>query len=298
MSNEINSIEEFRAFMASNDDAPEAPATPEPESKPETAEGAPEAAEDTGEDEPAEDKPETHPEPPKSRANERIRDLNDKAKAATARADALAAELAALQARQAEIEKAGLTESEIDPNKFETMAEYIKAVTDAKVSTALKAQEKELISRQSDQKIAEIERNIGNSFSEKVAEYAVVNPEIQQAVDHLTKYAQHIPPDVRMALLTDENAAAVAWEIATSSDLLEQVIRGNPLQSIKAIARISARHDSAPQKAGTPAPFVPTSKKPVVPEVPRSTASQKNTDSMSNKEAWNQYKAGKIKRPW
>jgi len=291
MSEEINTIEEFKAFMKSDDSDPTPAVAAEPAEEPREATVEPEDAKD---EESTEEPKETPPEPPKSRANERIRELNEKAKAAVARADALAAELAQLQARQAELDKAAPSEEEIDPAKFETMAEYIKAITDSKVSRALKAQEKELISRQSLEKTAEIERNIGNSFDEKVKEYAVVNPEIPRAVEHLTKYAQHIPPEVRMALLTDDNAAAVAWEIATNSDLLEQVIRGNPVQSIKAIARISAKHDSVDSK---PTAFVPN-KKPVVPEVPRSSASQKSTDSMSNKEAWNAYKAGKIKRPW
>ena len=318
--NTFADLENLRSeLFGGADEAPETPETPVAEvtenveevaEKPEEVDEVTSEVTEPTEEESDEPKPDVKPEP-KNRANERIRELNEKAKTEKARADHLEQEIGRIRERQAELDK--LTEGaevDLDPNKFESMDAYIKAVTDAKVAKAVEARDRQQLEQESAKTIQAYEQSIAKSFEANIAQYAEVNPNITAAVEHLNKYAEHIPPEVRLALLTDENGAKIAWDIATSSELLESVIRGNPAQSIKLIGKLSAKHDgiqaptSAPvQSASKVEAFTPkgtpVASKPKVPEVPRvagSTAT--STDKLSPKEAWEQFKAGKIKRPF
>lgn len=265
-----------------------------------------EAESEEASDEP---KPEVKPEP-KNRANERIRELNDKAKTEKARADHLEQELNRIRERQAELDK--LTEgaeADLDPNKFESMDEYIKAVTDAKVAKAVEARDRQQLEQESAKTIQAYEQSIANTFEANVAKYAEVNPNITKAVEHLNKYAEYIPPEVRLALLTDENGAQIAWDIATSSELLEAVTKGNSAQSIKLIGKLSAKYDAPNNTSKSDGvikplelkddvkPSVVTKPSPVVPAIPKVNNNGSNADRKSARDAWKEYQTTG-KRPW
>lgn len=318
MNEAYGTIEDFRAMMAGDEPETEVvESETNTEEVVETESNETETSEDSSEletesneneDESDEEVVEKPVEKPKNRANERIRELNEKAKQANLKAESLENELRSLRARQAELDK--LTEgatADIDPNSFETMDDYIKAVTDIKVKKALEASERSNLEKQTLAKQVEIENQIGQSFESKLHAYSEVNPKVIEASQHLAQYAENIPPEVRLSLLTDDNAAQVTWEIATNAQLIETLINANPIQSIKMIAKLSAKYDKDDVKQtfvseNKPKAFNPTGNnskpKPVIPEVPRATSnSAKNLDKMSHKEAWEMYKKTG-KRPW
>lgn len=248
--------------------------------------------------------------PPKheNRVNKRIRELNEAKKQAESRAAQLESKLREIETRKEAIDK--LADGEMpDPNKFETMQDYVNALAEAKVKAALKLNQQEQLKQEQESAAKAYEQEVGSSFEQKVQLAAQANPDLPKAVEHLNKLAQYIPPEVRHALITDENAAQLAWDIATNQELLDYVMKQNPINSIKVLAKLSAKYDPVDDKAetvtstvasGKPIAFTPTAKQPPkVPNVPKSGASSKTgVDAMSTKEYWRALQAGKVSKPW
>lgn len=297
-----NETQEKQTPENQNQEKPETEESGEPEETEESTE----SKEGEGEDsEDGEKKPEEKQEQkPESRANKRIRELNEAKKLAESRAAQLEAQLRQIEARKAEIEKLADGEKP-DPSKFATMQEYLDALTEARVNAALKAAEQNRLKAEQEHAETAYVQEIVGSFEQKVQIAAQANPDLPKAVEHLNKIAQYIPVEVRHALLTDENAAQLAWEIATNQELLDYVCMQNPVNSIKVLAKLSAKYDvdEAPAKSATSAPtkptaFAPTKQAPKVPNVPKSGAGNKSTDNMSPKEYWKAFQAGKVSKPW
>lgn len=275
--------------------------------EPEETEESTESKEGEGEEsEDGEKKPEEKQEQkPESRANRRIRELNQLKKDAESRAAQLEAQLRQIEARKAEIEKLADGEKP-DPSKFATMQEYLDALTEARVNAALKAAEQNRLKAEQEHAETAYVQEIVGSFEQKVQIAAQANPDLPKAVEHLNKMAQYIPVEVRQALLTDENAAQLAWEIATNQELLDYVCMQNPVNSIKVLAKLSAKYDvdEAPAKSATSAPtkptaFAPTKQAPKVPNVPKSGTGANVSNQLTGKKYWEALKAGKItKKPW
>jgi hypothetical protein len=269
---------------------------------------------ESGEPEEKEGEPETQKKEDtpkhKSRANERIRELNEAKKQAESKAAQLEDRIRAIEARSAEIDK--LADGEMpDASKFETLQDYVNALAEAKVKAALKLNQQEQLKNERETAAKAYEQEIGSSFEQKVQIAAQANPDLPKAVEHLNKLAQHIPIEVRHALITDENAAQLAWDIATNQELLDYVMMQNPINSIKVLAKLSAKYDpveDTPSKAAPaavagnkPVAFTPSAKQaPKLPNVPKSGASgNKNWDNMSPSQYWKAYRAGKVdKKPW
>lgn len=323
-----NSMAEMLADIDNEQETPDTSKQEAPETKPQESTEVEESEESEGESgetteeqsaetaeskegegeesEEGEKKPEEKQEQkPESRANKRIRELNEAKKLAESRASQLEAQLRQIEARKAEIDKLADGEKP-DPSKFATMQEYLDALTESRVNAALKLREQERLQIEQQQAAQAYEQEIASSFEQKVQIAAQANPDLPKAVEHLNKIAQHIPVEVRQALITDENAAQLAWEIATNQELLEYVCKQNPVNSIKVLAKLSAKYDTeeaptqnAPAAKG-PVAFTPSkSEKPKVPSVPKNGTGVKSGDNLSPAEYWKQYNKGKIdKKPW
>ncbi len=286
-----------------NEESGESEETGESDESTESKEGE---GEDSEEGEDGEKKPEEKQEQkPESRANKRIRELNQAKKDAESRAAQLEAQLRQIEARKAEIDKLADGEKP-DPSKFATMQEYLDALTEARVNAALKAAEQNRLKAEQEHAETAYVQEIVGSFEQKVQIAAQANPDLPKAVEHLNKMAQYIPVEVRQALLTDENAAQLAWEIATNQELLDYVCAQNPVNSIKVLAKLSAKYDvdEAPAKGATSAPtkptaFTPAKQAPKVPNVPKSGTGTNASNQLTGKKYWEALKAGKItKKPW
>ncbi len=298
-----NTPEPKETETETNEESGESEETGESEESTESKEGE---GEDSEEGEDGEKKPEEKQEQkPESRANKRIRELNQAKKDAESRAAQLEAQLRQIEARKAEIDKLADGEKP-DPSKFATMQEYLDALTEARVNAALKAAEQNRLKAEQEHAENAYVQEIAGSFEQKVQIAAQANPDLPKAVEHLNKIAQYIPVEVRHALLTDENAAQLAWEIATNQELLDYVCAQNPVNSIKVLAKLSARYDvdEAPAKSATSAPtkptaFTPAKQAPKVPNVPKSGTGTNASNQLTGKKYWEALKAGKItKKPW
>lgn len=247
-------------------------------------------------------------EKPESRSNKRIRELNDAKKQAESRAAQLEEQLRRIETRKQELDKMADGEKP-DPAKFETMQEYLDALTDAKVKAVLKMNEQERLNGERANAENAYVSEIVNTFDQKIQLATQSNPDLPKAVEHLNSIAQYIPVEVRQALLTDDNAAQLAWEIATNQELLDYMCKQNPVNSIKVLAKISSKYDvdEAPQQK---APTAPANKgpvafsasrtdKPKLPNVPKGGSGSKAGDNLSPSEYYKQYAKGKIDRkPW
>lgn len=278
-----------------------------PDEQDETAEDDESKQGESGESKEGETEKKEESQKPESRANKRIRELNEAKKLAESRAAQLEAQLRDIELRKQEIDK--LAEGEMpDPSKFSTMQDYVNALAEAKVQAALKANEQARLKAEAERAETAYVQEIVGTFEQKVQIAAQANPDLPKAVEHLNKLAPHIPVEVRQALLTDENAAQLAWEVATNQELLDYVIKQNSVNSIKVLAKLSAKYDvdESPATTAKPAPNAPvafkasgTTAKPKIPSVPKAGTGSKNVDSLSPAEYYRQYANGKIdKKPW
>ena len=87
------------------------------------------------------------------------------------------------------------------------------------------------------------EQELAASYMKNLEKDIAENPEIEQAKSFIEEHAEYIPADVRYALVTDENVGKLMYDIATTEGLLEKLCKGNPLDSIKTIAKLSAKYD-------------------------------------------------------
>lgn len=110
-------------------------------------------------------------------------------------------------------------------------------------------------------RIQKIEKDISDNFVAKLEVAAKKNPEIKDAAEYLSvNYMSQIRPEVRYAMVTDDNAPEVLFEIATDADLLNFICNANPIDAARKIARISAKYDNVQAQVKKPAEaFVPKS---------------------------------------
>jgi hypothetical protein len=132
---------------------------------------------------------------------------------------------------------------DLDINAFDDIKDYQKAL----IQVAHKEFERENQKKEDARRVQEIETKITEEFSKKMTKAAETNPEIYEAVGYINQFAEHIPAQTRYALLTEDNSAEVMYEIATTEGLLETIIRMNPLDAARKIAKISAKYDNQVQ---------------------------------------------------
>ena len=87
----------------------------------------------------------------------------------------------------------------------------------------------------------EYQAKIVSDFQKNVEEAMKYNPEVVDAIQYIERYAEKINPNVRRALLTDDNAADLCYEIATNKDLLKLVIDGDPIDAVRAMTKWSTK---------------------------------------------------------
>lgn len=117
------------------------------------------------------------------------------------------------------------------------------------ITLARKQFEQEQEKRQEQERIQKFEKDLNDNFVAKIEKSSKSNPEIREAVDYLGQYATRIPPQTRYALLTDDNAGEVIFEIATTPDLLNFVMTANPIDVARKIAKLSSKYDNVSQNS-------------------------------------------------
>lgn len=138
------------------------------------------------------------------------------------------------------------------------------------ITLARKQFEQETEKRQEQERIQKFEKDLNDNFMSKVERASKSNPEVKDAVEYLGQYAQRIPPQTRYAMLTDDNAGEVIFEIATNPELLNFVMTANPIDVARKIAKLSSKYDNASQNS---------TNEPVQAFVPKSVGSPKTSTS-------------------
>lgn len=213
---------------------------------------------------------------------DRFNEVNNRAKTAEA-------ELAAMRARLAEIEQSRAPKVDnddpetIDPAKFTDasgnfdgaayMRERDRRVAAQAERRALESVDKRLQERDAQRQHVEVVQRTEQGFRSQVAEASKANPQVAEAVEYLDSIAQHIPFPVQMAIL--RSAPETAHAIAMDPTLVEQLVRGNPADSILLVGEINGRVKAT---RGTPAPAtaiaggIPTFQPGAAPQRPQAPA--------------------------
>lgn len=137
------------------------------------------------------------------------------------------------------------------------------------------------------------EDDLNTNFVKKIESASKTNPEVVEAVNYITEnFAQHLRPETRYALLTDDNAGEVIYEIATNQELLEFVLKANPIDVARKIAKLSSKYDNktVPEKpmpkVEAMVPKQTTAKTPNIGSKPSPSTRYRDDMSMSEYRKW------------
>jgi hypothetical protein len=145
------------------------------------------------------------------------------------------AELTRLQGIKAELDKVigEAIPTDVPPD------EYLEAI----VNKGIAKKEAERIAKAQEDTGKQYVQTVIGEYQNNIQEYAKINPEVTEADLHLSSYAEQIPPMVLETLFKDSNAGPIVNDIARSQELLEQIINGNPIDSVVLIAKMSAHYE-------------------------------------------------------
>lgn len=146
------------------------------------------------------------------------------------------------------------------------------------------------------------ETELAQSFVGRLEESAKSNPEVKEAAKWFSaNYGPQLPPQVRYAIITDENAPELIMHLCTEgTDIMDMFRQGDHLNAIRAMSRWSAKYTrEAPEsnesnsgdESGAPVPPKFSGNKPVIPTVKGGKGGTKRVEDMSKEE----YKAWRLK---
>lgn len=171
----------------------------------------------------------------------RFKDVNEEKKLYKEKVEQYERELAELKQKVEPKKKEIEDPDELDPAEFETVKDYLKARDKVQAEKI----QRDFMERMENTKRAKEEEEyrttLITNFQKNVEETAKYNPEVVDAIQYIEKFSEKINPIVRKALLIDENAGDLCFEIATNPKLLEKVVSGDPVDAIRAMATWSAR---------------------------------------------------------
>ena len=270
----------------------------EVESQPEViTEASTQKPEASSEDKEASSEEEKAPEaPPKKRGPPeaipyaRFKEVNEKYRETRERLEAL--EQAAAKAASESIPDP----DDIDPLKYETKADYIKAVRASVEAKTREAVQRDMSESQVRQAEATYQNQVITKFTQSVDAASKENPAVAESVQWLGSIAKDIDPSIRLALMSDDNAADLCHALYSNDDLAEKVLSAaNPIVAIRELARQSAKIDIS---KGNKEPQGTT--KPEAPRVPRpSSVNRMDVTKIPTNDLVRMYRTGKLqKRPW
>lgn len=220
----------------------------------------------------------------------RFKDVNDEKRLYKEKVEQYEKELAELREKVTPKKKEIEDPDELDPNDFETVKDYLKArdrVQEEKIQKAfMERMENARIQKANE----EYQAKIVSNFQKNVEEAMKYNPEVVDAIQYIERYAEKINPNVRRALLTDDNAADLCYEIATNKDLLKLVIDGDPIDAVIAMSKWSAKFTRDTDKIVESPNEKLEDVKAMIPKTVKGTISQGKKDpskmSMSEYRKW------------
>lgn len=232
---------------------------------------------------------------------DRFKEVNDKAKANAERAEALERRLAEIEARQNS--KPALPEikdvDDIKPDDFKDEFgntdnyAWLKAREKFIQEQTIKTWETRVREQKQAEEYRATEEKIASDFNARLEESMKHDPEIKDAVEWFSnQYGSKLSPQIRYALVTDENAPELIFHLATDPAIMQMIQSGRELDAIKAMSKWSAKYtrEEAPVKENEePETYKPSKTAPVTKPSRKGTASPaKDPEKMSKEEyrAW------------
>lgn len=143
------------------------------------------------------------------------------------------------------------------------------------------------------------EAELANTFVSRLEESAKINPEVKEAAKWFSaNHGPRLPPQVKYAIVTDENAPELIMHLCTDgTDIMDMFNRGDHLNAIRAMSRWSAKYtreapaseeSNSDDESGTPVPPKFSGNKPTIPTVKGGKGGTKRVEDMSKEEyrAW------------
>lgn len=220
----------------------------------------------------------------------RFREVNDEKRLYKEKVEQYEKELAELREKVAPKKKEIEDPDELDPNDFETVKDYLKARDKVQEEKIQKAFIERMENTKRQKEAEDYQKSIISKFQENVTEAAKHNPEVIDAIQYIEGFADKINPHIRRALLTDDNAADLCYEIATNRDLLKLVIEGDPIDAVRAMTRWSAKFTRSEASPTNIVEEKLTDIKAMIPKTVKGTISNGKKDpakmSMSEYKKW------------
>lgn len=222
----------------------------------------------------------------------RFSEVNNQRKEAEAKAARLEQELAQYRNKQEELAKIK-SPSDIKPENYKTVDEYLAARDEAVIAQASVNAEKRFVEREQKRIIEEQHNTRMERFANNYTEAVKSNPEIADAIQYMNdNIAQHLHPQVALELLEEDLGPEIIFEFMTDKDKLNMLVT-DPYKAIREIHRLGAkltREAKAEAKAEAekkPVNLKPmqTQAKPAAPaKVKGKTVVRKSVDDMSQSE--------------
>lgn len=151
--------------------------------------------------------------------------------------------------------------------------------------------EQRIASQRQAEEASRQQAELANSFVGKLEESAKTNPEVKEAAKWFSaNYGPQLPPQVRYAIITDENAPELIMHLCTDgTDIMDMFRQGDHLNAIRAMSKWSAkytRETPATEESNSEAPVPPkfSGNKPVIPTVKGGKGATKKVEDMSKEE--------------
>lgn len=260
---------------------------------------------------PVVEKPWTKKEPDHIPYN-RFKEVNERAKEAERRAEELERRMQEIEAANKKPELPEIKSvDDISPEQFKDADGNVDAYAWMRAREqyiqehTLKEFESRMAANRQREEQARQEAEIRNSFDTKLAKAAEVDPEIIEAANWFgNKYGAKLPPQIRYAIVTDENAPELIMHLCTDgSNIMDMMEQGQYIDAMREMTKWSARYE---RKAKVEAPVADktpvaeeqdyekqiadryTRKKAVPPQIKSSTTGSKDPSKMSKEEyrAW------------
>lgn len=222
----------------------------------------------------------------------RFSEVNNQRKEAEAKAARLEQELAQYRNKQEELAKIK-SPSDIKPESYKTVDEYLAARDEAVIAQASVNAEKRFVEREQKRIIEEQHNTRMERFANNYTEAVKSNPEIADAIQYMNdNIAQHLHPQVALELLEEDLGPEIIFEFMTDEKKLNMLVT-DPYKAIREIHRLGAkltREAKAEAKAEAekkPVNLKPmqTQAKPAAPaKVKGKTVVRKSVDDMSQSE--------------
>jgi hypothetical protein len=145
-----------------------------------------------------------------------------------------------------------------DPDKFDTVAEYTRALFKYE-----RAQEKKAEAQaKADEDAKAKQQELGASFNKRLETFKETTEDFDDVVQLGIKSPHKLDPNAQYALIESEYSAQIMYDLAKNLPELERISKLSPTQQIKELGKLETRYTTEPVKevkkqSNAPAPITP-----------------------------------------